>query len=244
MKTILLSISFIIIGLNSVAQMDRADSAYSAQNYTLAIQYYTQLIADNYNSAELYYNLGNAYYKNNEIGKSIWAYQKAKKIDPSNDDINYNLSFVSDLTKDKIEQSKGGIGHWFSKVLFGRSINFWAWMGVVMSILSVAFIFIYRNAQHRSFRSLYALTSAVCGICILICIVLAIVHKNHITNVNHGIIVEPVVKVMTAPDTEESVSFELHEGAKFSIIKTEGKWVNVALGKNQGWVEKKDVLLY
>ena len=244
MRLLLLSISFSLISLSSYAQMNQGDSAYSSQNFQEAINAYTQLIADNHHSAELYYNLGNAYYKNNEIGKSIWAYHKAKKINPSHPDIEYNLNFVSNLTKDKIEQSKMGISHWFTQVLFGRSINFWAWMSIIMSVLCVLFIYTFKNAIHRSFKTMYLIISIVCGVAIITCIGISIAHKNHITSIDHGIIINPVVKVFTAPGNDQNVSFELHEGAKFRILKTESDWVNIELGKNQGWVEKNSVLLY
>ena len=78
----------------------------------------------------------------------------------------------------------------------------------------------------------------------ILCLAAGIAQKNHLTNVNNGIIVNPVVKVYTAPNSEENTSFELHEGAKFNILKTEGNWINISLNKNSGWVEKEDVLLY
>jgi len=246
MRTILILFSTCLISQSTFGQnsLAKGDSAYAEQNYELAIQHYTTLLGENYNSANLYYNLGNAYYKTNEIGESIWAYQKAKKINANHKDIDFNLNFVSNLTKDKIEQSKTGLGHWFSKIAFGKSINFWAWLGLLFSLLTATFIYLSRAAILNSFKSLYLLTSLICLILMVTTITIGIIQYRHITTINHGIVINPVVKVFTAPNHDDQVSFELHEGAKFKLIKTKEDWVNIELNKNEGWVKKMDILLY
>ena len=135
------------------AQLVKGDSAYAAQNYELAIQTYTSILGNQFHSANLYYNLGNAYLKNNELGKAIWSYQKANKIKPGDADILYNLDYASNLTKDKIEQRSSGISKWMAKLFFGKSINYWAYFGIGFALLTCLFFYLYKVEAKKNIRA-------------------------------------------------------------------------------------------
>lgn len=241
---------YVTISILSVAQITaqtlsiKADSAYQSQNYELAIQLYSQELAQHQQSAELFYNLGNSYFKNNEIGKAIWAYHKAKKINPQQKDIAFNLNYASILTKDKIEQNDTGISKWMAKVFFGRSINFWALFALGAICLSAVFFFLFKITMPKNKRGVYLVSSFSFGLLFILFLSLAIAHKAHITNLSHGIIIDPVVKVRTAPSEENAVAFELHEGAKFTYKQTQGDWQRIEVGNNEGWILKEKALLY
>ena len=246
MKVIAIHV-FILFGIQLFANehtFHSADSAYQAHDYSLAINLYTQVLAESKHSAPLYYNLGNAYYKNNEIGKSIWAYQKANKIDPQQKDIAFNLNFVSNLTKDKIEQSNQGFSKWIAKVFYGRSINFWSYFAFICITLSCLFYYLFKITIPKNKRSVFLLISFSTITLFLICISFAIAHRVHITTLNNGIIIESTVKAHTAPSAENAVAFELHEGAKFTYKENQGNWYRIEVGKNEGWILKETSLLY
>ena len=200
-----------------------ADSAYQNHDYTLAVNLYTQIIADHQYSAPLYYNLGNAYFKNNEIGKALWAYHKAKKIDPQQTDIAFNLNYVSSLTKDKIEQDETGIRKWIAKVFFGHGINFWAIIALICMVAAGLCFYLYKITIPKNRKGIYLIANFVSVFLFIAAFSLAIAHKAHITSITHGIITDPVVKVRTAPSTEDVISFELHEGAKFRYKTNAGQ---------------------
>ncbi|MFK8039376.1 MAG: tetratricopeptide repeat protein [Crocinitomicaceae bacterium] len=247
MKSIIITILLLISGSitypNEVL-LKSADSAYQAHQYDESINLYTQILSEQKHSASLYFNLGNAYFKNNEIGKAIWAYHKAKKIDPKNDDINYNLKFASDLTKDKIEQSNTGISKWVAKVFFGQSINFWAIIALVILVFSSIGFYMYKITKQKNQRAIYLIIGIITATLFLITFSIAITHKNHVISLNHGIVIESVIKVRTAPTIEDATAFELHEGAKFKLIQNQGDWYRIKVGKNEGWILKQSALLY
>ncbi len=246
MKVILLNIILLFCFAATADQsiIERADSAYEAHNYSLSIDLYTQVLADQKKSASIYYNLGNAYFKNNELGKSIWAYQKAKKIDPQQEDISFNLNYVSNLTKDKIEQNESGISKWMAKVFFGHSINFWAILAILFIVISALFFYLFKITIPKNRRGVYLITSVVAVFFSISTFTLAVLHKAHITQLTHGIITDSVVKVRTAPTKEDGIAFELHEGAKFTFKQTDGDWHRIKVGKNEGWILKEKALLY
>lgn len=226
------------------AQLVKGDSAYAAQNYELAIQTYTSILGNQFHSANLYYNLGNAYLKNNELGKAIWSYQKANKIKPGDADILYNLDYASNLTKDKIEQRSSGISKWMAKLFFGKSINYWAYFGIGFALLTCLFFYLYKVEAKKNIRALYILFTGIGLVLMLSVIGIGLAQKNHIVSNTNAIIINPVVKVKTAPNETESIAFELHEGARVQLIKSEGDWINIEVNKNHGWVKKSDALLY
>jgi len=246
MKPIFINIIlfFCLSATASQKNISSADSAYQAHNYSLAINLYTQVLADQQKSATLYYNLGNAYFKNNELGKALWAYQKAKKIDPQQEDIIFNLNYVSALTKDKIEQNETGISKWIAKVFFGQSINFWAVLALIFMVSAGLFFYLFKITIPKNRKGVYLILSFVTIFLFVSTFSLAISHKGHISNLTHGIITGSVIKVRTAPTTDEGIAFELHEGAKFKYKQTKGNWLRIKVGENEGWISKEVALLY
>ncbi|MFD1552372.1 hypothetical protein DNU06_10930 [Putridiphycobacter roseus] len=225
-------------------ELEKGDSAYAAQNYEVAIQAYTSILGNQFHSASLYYNLGNAYLKNNELGKAIWSYQKANKIKPGDEDILFNLDYASGLTKDKIEQRSSGISKWMAKLFYGKPINYWAYFGIGFALITCLFFYFYKTQTKKNIKALYFLFAGISMVLMLLAIGIGMAQKSHITTNTNAIIIQPVVKVKTAPNEAESIAFELHEGARVELIKSEGDWININVNKNQGWVLKSATLLY
>lgn len=241
---IIFSVCFPALIWAGPATTAKADSAYTAQNYELAIQLYSSLLSENYHSATLYYNLGNAYFKSNELGEAIWAYHKAQKIDPSRKDIAYNLQFASGLTKDKIEYVQSGIGQWFSALIYGRQVNFWAWVCILFSVFAAVAWYLYRESLSKSMRSIYVLGLGICFSLMAFSFIAGISQYYRITSIDQGIVTDSFLNVYTAPQTNDTPAFELHEGARFEVLAIEGDWIHIELNKNQGWVEKDKTLLF
>lgn len=228
----------------NVTILASADSAYQEHNYKEAINLYTQILSEQKTSASLYYNLGNAYFKNNELGKAIWSYHKAKKINLKQSDINYNLNFASHLTKDKINQNNTGVSKWIAKVFYGHGINFWPITAFIILLLSATGFFLYKVTILKNQRGVCLIFTTISACLFLASITIAIAHKKHITSIHSGIIIVPITKVRTAPSTEDVTTFELHEGAKFKFKQTSGDWYKIEVGKNEGWILKEEALLY
>jgi len=91
---------------------------YVEEHYKTALKSYESLIDSVNQSSEIYYNLGNAYYKTKNIGKAIWAYESALKTDPKNEDAKFNLEFANLQTEDKIEQPDPALTEWLKRLLF------------------------------------------------------------------------------------------------------------------------------
>ena len=240
----LIMMSVKALAFNADSVFVQANTAYQNEDYETAIQKYMELISNDYLSADLYYNLGNAYYKTNEIGEAIWAYENAHKINPADEDINFNLQFVNDLTVDKITVEKKGIGSWLNKNIFSFSPNFWLITSIVSGFFIALLIYLFFTPTSHLINNLSLLGIAIFGILFLSSIAFSIVQKNRITGQTKVVVIESAANVLTEPNEKSPTSFQLHEGAQMNIKSKNNQWYEVELNHNTGWVDKNVVWVY
>jgi len=142
MKKLISIIYFLSLGTlifaQPSAQMKEAERLYSANNYTEAIKAYESILKQGYESADLYYNLGNAYYKNNEVTKSILNYERAKLLAPGDEDIKFNLELVNQFTVDKIEPlPRPFFVKWWNSLINSNTSNGWARLSLICFIIAL-----------------------------------------------------------------------------------------------------------
>lgn len=240
----LLMMSVKALSFNADSVFVQANSAYVAEDYETAIQKYMELVSNDFMSSDVYYNLGNAYYKSNEIGKSIWAYENAHKINPANEDINFNLQFVNDLTVDKISINKKGIGSWLNKNIFSFSPNFWFGVSIISGFIIAFLLYLFFTPTSHLTNNLSLLGIVIFGIVFLSATAFSIVQKNRITGQTKVVVIESSANVLTEPNDEANTSFQLHEGAQMNIKSKNSQWYEVELNGNTGWVSKNTVWVY
>jgi len=221
-----------------------ADSAYLAGDFSTSINLYAQLINEYPQSALLYFKLGNSYFKNNETGKAIWAYNKAKKIMPNHEDINFNLNFVLASSQIEAKNRIFDFSDWMARFLFGRSINFWAYIAIISAILTAVFLYLAKTTRAKNKRRIFMVGSITCAIFVAIGMSIAIAHYTYLNTLNQGIIIESIVEVKTAPTENEPVTFEIKEGAKFELKEKQNDWYRIEIDNKEGWIKKSAALLF
>jgi len=228
----------------SATNFEKGNDAYAKELYSIAIQNYLEELANDNQSAELYYNLGNAYYKTNELGEAIWAYEQALKLDPSNKDYANNLSFVNNLTVDKLATQAKGIGTWLNKFLFQFPPNFWFYMSIVFSILTVISLYLFFTPSTHLINNISLFTSVVFGLLLIFSFTTSVLHQNRLTNTTKVVIIKPQAKILTAPKTESTTAFQLHEGAQLNLLSTHEDWLEISLNSKTGWIQKNEAWIY
>jgi tetratricopeptide (TPR) repeat protein len=249
MKNIIFTLSLLIISakvlaFNADSVFVQANSAYVDEDYETAIQKYMELVSNDFLSSDLYFNLGNAYYKSNEIGEAIWAYENAHKINPADEDINFNLQFVNDLTVDKISIDKKGIGSWLNKNIFSFSPNFWFIVSVLSGFIIAFLLYLFFTPTSHLINNLSLLGVAIFGVVFLSATAFSIVQKNRITGQTKVVVIDSSANVLTEPNEEANTSFQLHEGAQMNIKSKNNLWYEVELNGNTGWISKNNVWVY
>lgn len=242
-KLVLSSIFILAIHLLSATenliQFQQATQAYDSSNYAEAANIYEVLLDKNIVSSDLHFNLGNAYFKQNNIPRAILNYEKALKIDPNNEDAAYNLQLANGKTIDKIESiPQLFLYRWWRATFNLFSSETWAKIAIGLLFLSVAFSALYFFSQSVSAKKIgfYGATSLL--VLVLFSWFLAQQQKSYLENTEYAIIIEPTVNINSSPSTGSSKLFVLHEGTKVKIEDQTDGWYEVSLPNgNKGWIE-------
>ena len=241
MKYILLFIFLIQTAVASEwdVYLQEGNKAYSEGRYEEAIENYSKIIDNNIESGEVFFNLGNAYYKLDEIGKSIYFYEKALNYIDGDEALDQNLKIARLKIIDKIEPiPKLFIFEWIDFVLHIISIENWGWISFVL-FFSMALIFsLYILFTKRLLFSLSWIFFILFSISILIFIGRIYLFES----VEFGIIFEKKVAVMSEPNLGASEVFILHEGTKVKINRSINDWfeISIADGKT-GWCKSTSI---
>lgn len=217
---------------------EQGKDAYKNEEYQSAINSWKKILDSGQHSASLYFNLGNAHYKLNQIGPSIYYYEKALRLDPNDRDIKNNLAFAENARIDIIEPlPKTIFRRWYERVSGLLSYNGWAVASVVFSTISVFFfLWYYFSASERKKRLLFV-TSLVSSVLMLCSLVIAFLLYSDAAGDRPAIIFSESAEVRNEPRLKGESVFILHEGTKVQVIDQDGEWfrVRIADGKD-GWI--------
>lgn len=231
-------------GLTIYAQsgaLKQANDLYSKGNFEAAAKKYELIVQHQGVAPQLYYNLGNAYYKSNEIGRSILNFERALQLNPSFDDARYNLDITQLKVVDNIVQAPTFfLGRWIENLIKLLSSNQWVFMSTSLFILCLVAIFLFVFGSSRSIRKISFYTGMVFLGLTFASFIFSGVRKNQIDNHNQAIIMSGVVTVKSSPDKSGTDLFQLHEGTKVSLKSTLGDWIEIRLGNGSiGWVKQE-----
>jgi tetratricopeptide (TPR) repeat protein len=210
-----------------------ANNAYHQQNYEQAIELYQNILSQGYHSKEIYFNIGNSYYRLNRIGEAILYYEKAQKLDPRDVDIQYNLELANLRVIDRIEWDN--LKLFFSIQQLSRLIS-------VLFALTVFCLILWLFTKRYRLRRWILYLSAVAGLLTIFWAYILIIRTGELKEFHWAIVLTPTVTVLSAPDENSTDVFLLHEGVKVSLNENRGDWVKISLpdGKS-GWMKKNDI---
>lgn len=216
-----------------------ADSLYTKGLYSEAAKYYNELIKKT-PSAELYYNLGNTYYRLDNLAQSILAYERAIKLSPSDRQMIENIRFVRTKTIDKMQRESNIfiVSWWYSITnLFNPST--WAIISIVSLVLVVVFLLVFLFMDKVYMRQIGFFGGIALFILFILSNIFAWQQTSMMNSHNHAIIITPACSVKNTPDVKSSNECEIHEATHVKIIDDNVKgWYEVLLddGKS-GWIE-------
>lgn len=232
---LLLCCGWISVGAVTV---DEANMAYQNGDYADAAMMYEQLLAEGC-APELYYNLGNAYYKQNEIGKSILNYERALRLRPFYKDASYNLNVARERIVDNVEDTQRSfLVVWFDSLIHMFSSNMWAYGSIItLLIASVCFLLFAFSRRLIGRKVAFHFAWVMLLLCVL-CGVFSGVTYHRFTARSEAVVMQGVATVKSSPDVSGTDLFLLHEGTKVSIKEQLGDWNEIELPNgNRGWIE-------
>lgn len=244
-STILMSLLHILVAIAqgqdpSESAFQKANDAYNAGEYSDALENYKSLIESDKKSFELYFNLGNTYYRMDSIGKAMLYYERARKIDPNSEDLLVNIQIVKQQLIDQIEPLPNlGVDSFWAKVTATSKIDLYASIAMFSLYFAVGFYLFYillrkRKQLQKAAQSLMvvALAASVLGFA------LGFLAQQNAQASRAAIVMADEAMVLTAPQEDASSSFSIHEGTKVKIESVENGWMKVSLANGSvGWIE-------
>jgi len=220
-----------------------ANNLYSKAQYADALQGYLKIEESGYASESLFYNLGNCYFKLNEIGKSILYYEKALKLNPSNEDLLNNLSLAKDFSLDKIEEVPDFIlKTWIENINYSFSSDTWSYFALIFFAATAFLLLNFRfgsSSRLRKISFFLAIASVLLG---LLAGYFSLIQRYRYTLKNTAIVMKPVSTVRSSPDDSGKSLFILHEGTKLELLEEIGDWKRIELADGrQGWITSLDI---
>ena len=236
-----------IIESNIAGMESEAETAYRQNNFAESIKLYESEIGKykeiKQESPELYYNLGNAYFRDNQIAKAILNYERALLLDPGDSDIRHNLRFVKTKIEDKIDSADSFfINQWIRSIQNLYTANRWATIGIVLFLALIIAVGSYMISTQITLRKISFYSGIVLLAMVIVANAFAFKQKNKIVNRSTGIVMSASVSIYTSPDAHSQELFRLHEGSKVRIKREEGNWFEIVIANGSvGWLQKKNI---
>lgn len=218
--------------------------AYSAGQWAEALQDWSDVAATGLRSKELYYNLGNAYFKTGETAQAVLNYERALRLDPSDADVRYNLEFARAMTQDRIDEVPEFIlKTWIRKIGYWMSSDAWAVLSLVFLAMTLALVLLFLLGPTAGMRR----TGFFAGIATLLLSLAAFgfarSQKADAERHDEAIVMRPVSSVTSSPSSDAAKSlFILHEGTKVKVLDEVSGYKDIELADGRrGWIASGDI---
>ena len=233
---------FLLISQVFFAQngFEKGNALYQKGQYQEAVQEYENVIKeDKQQSAELYFNLANSYYKLNKVAPSIYNYEKALVLKPNDPETLNNLKFAKKLTIDEIKEiPKVGFAKLIQNFTGIFHYNTWAKISVVIAFAFLLSFIGYYFSELTLSKRIYFIGMFILIVALGLSISAGMTEKNHFDNDRPAIVFAELSEVRSEPQKAGAAIFLLHEGAKVYVIETLGQWKKIELTDGtEGWID-------
>jgi tetratricopeptide (TPR) repeat protein len=218
---------------------------FTAGSYKEALQIWTDIYNTGYRSANLDYNIGNAYYKLNNIPLAILFYERAYLLKPADENINYNLQIARTLIVDRFQEiPELFFIKWYNLVSLFLSTNSWAKISITSFILFLLLLSLYIYSSRYRHKVIGFWLGVFFIVLSLTSLAFTIRNKSLVYDSRKAIISSPMVNGKSSPDKSGNDIFVLHEGTKVTVEDEVGEWSEIRLSDgNKGWVPLNSIII-
>ncbi|MDD5507255.1 MAG: tetratricopeptide repeat protein [Bacteroidales bacterium] len=238
---IVLLFSIALVGSAGVNEerVEKANKDYSAGLYANAIEGYESVLKNGYESAEVYYNLGNAYFKSDDLASAILYYEKAKKLRPNDSDVLFNLNVANNRIKDKIETVPVLFyKRWWQQTMNWLSTDAWTRFHITCWIVFLAAASFYFISRMIIIRKIAFWIGLVMLLLSLVTFGAAWQDNRSNHQMTEAIVFDPSLTVKSSPSENSVDLFVVHEGTKVAITDQLGDWYEIRIANGStGWIQ-------
>lgn len=232
---------FLLVAQSIFAQsaFQKGNDLYKKEQYEEATVVFEGILKSGQQSAELYFNLGNSYYKQHKVAPAIYNYEKALLLQPNDSEIQTNLKFAQKMAIDEIKVvPKVGFSQMLNEALDVFHYNTWAGMATAFSGLFLLCFIGYYFGSTSLMKRLFFAGMIVALLSIAVSVGAAIIERKNYNSERPAIVFAEVASVKSEPKSAAPEAFELHEGTKVYVLETRDKWSKIELtDETQGWIE-------
>jgi len=223
---------------SALIYMQQANEAYQSNNFNEAIALYTNVVNLQFESATLYYNLGNAHFKSGNNAKALLWFERARRLDPKNEDIIHNINFVNQKLIDKIEiLPELFIVRWWNACSQLLTENQWATFSIIACAILALSLLLILLIRISWIRSVSIFVTVLAFFFTLFSIIFAKKEATRHIQYPEGIIMQQVINVKSTPSEKGSDLFVIHSGLKVGITDQLNEWVEIRLPNGEkGWI--------
>lgn len=243
--TVVLLLSALWLNAQNTALFERATTAYNEGDYNEAITNYLKILDNGEHSASLYFNLGNSYYKLNQIAPSIYYYEKALILKPNDREVENNLTYARNMTLDAFETlPETGLSRIYSSTAGWLSFDQWAYVAVVFMLLFVLFYIAFYYFRYSRQKRIAFISSMISIFLVVISVIFAIIQFQEFNAEQPAIVFSEESSIRSEPNKRSSETFVLHEGTKVNVLEELNSYKKIQLvdGKT-GWIPEEDIKL-
>ena len=218
---------------------------FTAGSYKEALKIWTDIYNTGYRSANLDYNIGNAYFKLNNIPSAILFYERAYLLKPADENINYNLQIARTLIVDRFQEiPELFFIKWYNFVSLFLSTNSWAKISITSFILFLLLLSLYIYSSRYRHKVIGFWLGVFFIVLSLTSLAFTIRNKSLVYDSRKAIISSPMVNGKSSPDKSGNDIFVLHEGTKVTVEDEVGEWSEIRLSDgNKGWVPLNSIII-
>jgi hypothetical protein len=255
MKKLALKYSLLILMLvatqfsngQSVALTDSLNAAnqlYTSSKYADAIRKYQYIVAQGFESSEVYYNLGNAFYKSGNATYAILNYERAKKLAPNDEDIQYNLDLARTQVVDNIVPlPEPGFLRWWKEFITSMSINSWGTFSILAFFVFLSLFGLFLLSRTYSVKRMAFWISIAAIFISSVTFTIGASLQSKLISHNTAVVTDRSVRVKASPSETGTELFIVHEGVTVRLTDKLGDWVYVSLPDgNKGWIKEASLI--
>jgi len=246
MKKILSIIGAILVSISLLGQQEmvsEGDSAYRQEMYREAVTQYEAVLAQGLESAELYYNLGNAYFNLNNLPAAILNYERARVLSPGDTDIEFNLNIANSMITDKIETVPEVFYiRWWKSLRSSFNLHTWTLASIsifTFLVLCAGIFFLSRNILMRKLAFWAGAASFLLSVAVF-----SMTYTKYDMQSKHleAIVFDPTITVKSSPNQLGKDLFVIHEGTKVYILEEINEWCNISIANgSDGWLPSSSI---
>lgn len=224
-------------------KFQQANMAYQTGQLSEARDLYESILADGYVSAELYYNLGNACYRNGQLSRAILFFERARRLTPDDEDLQHNLLLANMMITDRIEPTpRLFFWEYWDGVKGAFSIAQVTWLTYLAYVAVLALLTLMVLGRRYALRRAGLIGAAAMGLVCLLLIVVLVAKVGDLNATDEAIVMAQIATVKNSPDEKSTDAFVLHGGVKVWITDRVSEWAKIRLADGKvGWIERSAI---